>query len=62
MHISLKLLAIDFIFIENGLMISFIPVALFISQETEGLYLMIRGKSKSYFFLVLLSIYVVGLT
>ena len=50
MHISLKLHVIVVIFTKHGLTISFIPVTLLISQETEGLYLIIRGKSDLWFF------------
>ena len=49
MHTSLKLLVIVVIFIEHGLTISFIPVTIFVSLETWGLYLIIREISKSYF-------------
>ena len=45
----LKATFIIVIFIEHGLTISFIPVTIFISLETWGLYLIIREKSKSYF-------------
>ena len=44
MHTPLKLLVIVVIFTEHGLTISFIPVTLFMLQETEGLYLVIREK------------------
>ena len=46
MHICLALIAIVVIFTEHVLTIAFIPVTLFIPQETEGLYLIIRENSK----------------
>ena len=46
-YISLMLLSIVCIFTEHALKIAFIPVTLFISQETEGLYFfIIRENSK----------------
>ena len=48
-HISFKLRVIDVIFTERGLTISFITVALIISQETKVRYLIICDKSKSCF-------------
>ena len=50
LHTSLKLLVIVVIFTEYGLTISFIPVALCISQKREELYLIKRQKSKSWIF------------
>ena len=46
MHISLNLVAIVVIFTEHVLTIVFFPVSLFISQETEGLYVIIRKNNK----------------
>ena len=50
MHVSLNLLAIAVIFTEHVLTIVFIPVTLFISQETEGLHLIIRENNSLWFF------------
>ena len=50
MYISLNLLSMIVIFTEHVLTIPFIPVTLFISQETEGLYLIIRENYNFYFF------------
>ena len=44
-HASLNLLAIVVIFTEHVLTIVFIPVTLFISQETEGLYSILRDNN-----------------
>ena len=50
MYISFNLLAIVVIFTENVFTIAFISVTSFISQETEGMYLIIREIIKLWFF------------
>ena len=45
MRVSLTLVAIVVILTEHVLKIVFIPVTLFISQETEGLYLIMRENN-----------------
>ena len=49
-YISFKLFIIAVIFTEHVLTIAFIPVTLFISQETEGLHLIICENNKLWFF------------